>query len=508
MVASVDDIAEARKRAIEWEKIRAGLLPTTRQLTTGAPFYRDDWQADAQAYFTDCQLESDINKDRKQVIAHARETLSAAALTSITDACADVQYGAVRGVYLRSLIYRLAAGDAPAGRQLVMELLDAAERGGSHPRGLPQFAVAFGLISVGVNFTDMTSALDLGLRMLSHRGEAADKWIAAEDETSSEVEVEPPPTDQPLNRDVPNATSNETVGTKTGLSPVPAGVVVVPAISVEGGSRDRQATRKLFKPIAGVALPLVARGDVGAHYVALLRRFPHAGSVIQTLLGDLATREPARFRPTILVGPPGFAKTSLARALTDQLNLPSTLYSAGGVADSSLSGTSAQWSTAGVSVPLQLILQHKVANPCVIVDEIDKASASRHNGSLHDGLLAFLERSTSSAIRDPALEESVDLSWVSWLLTANDVGTIPPPLRDRCRIVHMPRPEWRHVGPLVRSIVDDIAAERDLDRRWIADLAIDELELVRKPWSSGSIRQLRWIVESIIDGREAFAARA
>jgi len=102
----------------------------------------------------------------------------------------------------------------------------------------------------------------------------------------------------------------------------------------------------------------------------------------------------------------------------------------------------------------------------------------------------------------------VDLSWVSWLLTANEVADVPAPLRDRCRVVEMPRPEWRHVGDLVRGILDDIASERDLDRRWIDELAGDELELVRKTWSSGSIRKLRRIVETIVDGRENFVGRA
>lgn len=293
------------------------------------------------------------------------------------------------------------------------------------------------------------------------------------------------------------------------------GVVVVPAFELPKAktvaeqramASGRKAVREAFSAIAGVSLPLVTRGDVGAHRGALTARSPHLGGVIETLLGDLSTRDAVRFRPTILVGEPGAGKSALARDICRQIGLPMTVYGAGGVSDASFGGTPAQWSTSGSSVPLQLVRDTGTANPCVIVDEIDKVATSSHNGSLMDVLLGFLDRGNAAVVRDPALELTVDLSHLNWILTANSLSDIPAPLRDRCRIVHVPNPEWKHVGDLSRSIISDLARERDLHSDWIAPLDGDELHIVLKAWNGGSIRKLRRVIEVLVDGREMIMA--
>jgi hypothetical protein len=58
------------------------------------------------------------------------------------------------------------------------------------------------------------------------------------------------------------------------------------------------------------------------------------------------------------------------------------------------------------------------------------------------------------------------------------------------------------VHDICRSILDSIAEERDLDRRWLPDLDQDEIDLIGKHWRGGSIRKLHRIVETIIDVRD------
>ena len=113
----------------------------------------------------------------------------------------------------------------------------------------------------------------------------------------------------------------------------------------------------------------------------------------------------------------------------------------------------------------------------------------------------------ASVVRDSALEMTLDLSHVNWILTDNSLSEIPQPLQDRCRIVTVPNAEWRHVGDLSRSIISDLARERDLHEDWIAPLDGDELQIVRKAWNGGSIRKLRRVIEVMVDGREAIMAR-
>jgi len=178
-----------------------------------------------------------------------------------------------------------------------------------------------------------------------------------------------------------------------------------------------------------------------------------------------------------------------------------------GASDSSLMGTSAQWSTARECVPLQLIKSAKMASVGLVWDELEKADPGRHNGSAVDALLPMLEPDQAKRFRDLALEVEVDLSLVTHFATANSLASIPEPIRDRFRVLTMPEPGWQHLGTLTRQIVDRIAGERGVDPRFFGALAEDEMDLIRKSWPGGSIRQLTRIVATIIDGRDQILAR-
>ncbi len=169
-------------------------------------------------------------------------------------------------------------------------------------------------------------------------------------------------------------------------------------------------------------------------------------------------------------------------------------------------GTSIQWSSARPSDALRLIARARHASVGIVLDEVDKTTKS-HNGSAVDALLPFLERSTSKQIRDLALEVEVDLSWISWIATANDLGAVPAPLKDRMRILRMPAPGMQHIGTISRRILDEIAAARGEDPRFIESLAPDEIEAVSHFWDDGSLRRLRRILEILVDGRDHFAGR-
>jgi len=287
--------------------------------------------------------------------------------------------------------------------------------------------------------------------------------------------------------------------------PAPAGMVVVPGLPE--GTGARKELYKSWSNVAGKPLPLIGRGDVAAHREALVSQWPHASNLVDVILGDLAPRESARFRPTLIVGSPGSGKSSLCRAIADTVGLPVELVGLGGTSDGSLMGTSAQWHSARESVPLQLVKRSGRANPAMIWDEVEKASPSRHNGSALDALLALLEPDQARAYRDPALEVECDLSMVSHFATANGLEGVPAPLRDRMRVLVMPEPGWQHLGSLTTQIVARIASERGVDARWFSPLAEDEMDLVRGAWPGGSLRQLTRIVTTLVDGRDRIIGR-
>lgn len=284
-----------------------------------------------------------------------------------------------------------------------------------------------------------------------------------------------------------------------------SGLVVVPAMPAGvGGQKD---VRKSWEGLAGKPMPLVSRGDVAGHRCALVAQWPHAAGVIDAVLSDLAVNENVRFRPTLLLGSPGSGKSSLARAICDQVGLPVELVSLAGATDSSAMGTSAQWSTVRESVPLQLVKRSRHASVAMIWDEIEKAGDNRHNGSALDALLPMLEVDQARRHRDLALEVEVDLSMVSHFATANSLEGLPQPVKDRFRVLTMPDPTWKDLGTLTKQIVTRIARERGVDARWFAPLAEDEMDLVRQAWPGGSLRKLTAIVKTIVDGRDRIIGR-
>jgi len=282
----------------------------------------------------------------------------------------------------------------------------------------------------------------------------------------------------------------------------PAGVVVLAAIGgTTGTSSGKDAVRE-FKAISGQRLPLVLAQDLARVRTVLRDEFPHLHAAIDVLLTGLIEGEPIRLRPTLLVGAPGGGKSRLARRLAETLQLPLHRFDGSGSSDNAFGGTPRRWSSGEHCVPLEAVRRHKVANPLLLVDEIDKAGRSHHNGALTSAILPFLEPENARAYPDPYVQSEVDLAHLNYILTANDDAMLPGPLRDRVRIIRLPRPSIEHLPALARGIVADIANERGGDPRWWPPLDDPELAVAEGLWRGGSVRGLRVIVERLLAHRE------
>jgi hypothetical protein len=274
-------------------------------------------------------------------------------------------------------------------------------------------------------------------------------------------------------------------------------------------SRDRlDSPRALAEPWAGKPMPLVPAPDPRAFVEALLARFPWAAEAIETFAADLVGAPFARFTPRILVGPAGCGKTAFARGVFEGSCLDVTVYSAAGQIDGgSFAGTSRQWGTWRASPAAQACLRFGKANHGMVIDEVEKAGDSRRWGRLDETILPFLERgSTAKAIHDPAFECALDLSAVSYILTANSLDGLSSPLRDRCQVLHWPAPRAQDLPIVAASILDGIRQERGLDEAWCPALDGDELDAL-SVWRGGSLRPLRRMIETVLASREQFAPR-
>lgn len=160
--------------------------------------------------------------------------------------------------------------------------------------------------------------------------------------------------------------------------------------------------------------------------------------IIQTLAVEKRTGAPSG-QILLLVGPPGVGKTSIAQSLAKATGREYARIALGGVhRETDIRGHS---STFIGALPGRIISELKkceTTNPLIVLDEVDKMGEHSSNGDPAAALLEVLDPAQNHAFRDDYLGVEFDLSKVLFVCTANDLSTIPAPLRDRMQIVQLP----------------------------------------------------------------------
>jgi ATP-dependent Lon protease len=273
-----------------------------------------------------------------------------------------------------------------------------------------------------------------------------------------------------------------------------------------------------FKPLIGKKMPFAMVSDVYQVQAQLRMEYPHAWSAIDLLTRDLRDGKPVRMKPVILLGDSGSGKSRLVRRLADLLAVGAGngatgmflyRFDASSVGDSlSWAGTARGWGNSTPSVPARAVQQSMQANPMCLIEEIEK-SGRGYQGSIYSAMTPFLERETSRRYRDISLDSELDLSWISYLATANDATKIPAHIMDRFRVIKVPLPGLEHLRPLARGIMADLAVEEELDHRWMAPLDADEELVIANAWAKAgfSIRKLQKIIGATLEARDAVAPR-
>jgi Lon-like ATP-dependent protease len=153
------------------------------------------------------------------------------------------------------------------------------------------------------------------------------------------------------------------------------------------------------------------------------------------------SRESARGKILLLVGPPGVGKTSIARSVAESLNREYSRIALGGMYDvAELRGHRRTYVGAMPGKLVQALKQSKSMNPVIVLDEVDKvgsATGRGGGGEVSSALLEVLDPSQNGAFMDYYLDVPVDLSKALFICTANTLDTIPGPLLDRMEIIEL-----------------------------------------------------------------------
>ena len=208
------------------------------------------------------------------------------------------------------------------------------------------------------------------------------------------------------------------------------------------GSAELSVMRTYFETVLDIPWnnSTKDRTDISAASKILERDHDGLEDVKKRILEFLAVKElnpDLKNQIICLVGPPGVGKTSIAASIATAMKRNYVRVSLGGVRDEAdIRGHRKTYVGAMPGRIINALIQAKVNNPLVLLDEIDKLTRDAH-GDPTSALLEVLDAEQNKSFRDHFVELPFDLSNCFFIATANTLDTIPRPLIDRMEIIEI-----------------------------------------------------------------------
>lgn len=225
----------------------------------------------------------------------------------------------------------------------------------------------------------------------------------------------------------------------------------------DGNSSAERNYGHLLRP-----LPVLPAPDPDKLYSELMAEFPWMAEINEEVAraAALSTRHIGKcytIPPMLLNGPSGVGKTRWVRRVAQLSSVPIHFISvAGSDSSKSIMGSERGWSNARPSLPVMALSSTQVVNPIIMVDELDKANAST-NGDPFAALLPMLSTETNTTYPDAYLLGSVNLSYASFIFTANSISKLGTPLLDRIDVFNVIPPSPKDYPAILQGMIAEAA---------------------------------------------------
>jgi ATP-dependent Lon protease len=201
-------------------------------------------------------------------------------------------------------------------------------------------------------------------------------------------------------------------------------------------------------------------------------------------------------------GPPGVGKTSLGKSIAEALGRKYVRMSLGGMHDESeIRGHRKTYIGAMPGRVMQNIKKAEASNPVFVLDEVDKLGRSNH-GDPSSALLEVLDPEQNDTFHDNYIETEYDLSKVMFIATANDIGSIQGPLRDRMEMIEVNGYTVEEKIEIAkRHLIPDQIKEHGIDKK---DFSITKKQLekvVEEYTHESGVRGLNKMVAKLVRNR-------
>ena len=198
-------------------------------------------------------------------------------------------------------------------------------------------------------------------------------------------------------------------------------------------------------------------------------------------------------------GPPGVGKTSLANSIAKAIKRKLVRIALGGLEDvNELRGHRRTYIGAMPGRIIQGLIEAKEMNPLIVLDEIDKVGRS-YRGDPTSVLLEILDPEQNHAFRDYYTNFDVDLSQAIFIATANDISTIPAPLRDRMEFIaissYTPQEKYEIAK---KYLIPQELKKHGLSQNEINISAIALKQVIEKYTREAGVRSLRHKIAQIM----------